>query len=425
MTRHLSGLLTILLASVPLSGIWAAINPFKPYMPLDSIDYRHNWSLGNDPASIAYRPESLTSRSQLPMGLFATSLLYNDNRLDKRIVKLGDIESPRLKSADLLQFSPAAIMITLKAAGLEGRSDWPRMITADIIGAALFTTINNVTKYTVRRERPDGTTRNSYPSGHTGTAFLCAQMLHKEYGETVSPWISVGGYGLAATTGFFRVLADRHWCTDVLGGAAMGIISTEVAYELTDCLFGDRRLRRPVVVADVDEKTRWKFGLYSDYSIEADVFTSQGYGNPDAKPACSMGIDATWMPWYIGPTVRAGFTQMKWTGSDDIFLPHQGSVADIYTLGAGLDMDIPVISRLTLNGQAIAGYSPAAGSYRFMDSENQPLEWEIPAGMHCYGNLGVTVRTSAFSSVTVHGGLDYFDKVWRSYVLGARFNYTF
>ena len=425
MTRHLSGLLTILLASVPLSGIWAAINPFKPYMPLDSIEYRLNWSLGNDPASIAYRPEPLTYRSLIPIGLFTTSLLYNDNRLDKRIIKLGDMESPRLKSADYLQYSPAAVMLTLKAAGLESRSDWPRMITADIIGAALFTTINNVTKYTVRRERPDGSARNSYPSGHTGTAFLCAQMLHKEYGETVSPWISVGGYGLAATTGFFRVLADRHWCSDVLGGAAMGILSAEVAYELTDCLFGDRRLRRPVVIADVDEKNRWKFGLYTDYSIGADVFTSQGYGNPDAKPACSMGIDATWMPWYIGATVRAGFTQMKWTGSDDIFLPHQGSVADIYTVGAGFDTDIPVTSKVALNGQAIAGYSPAAGSYRFMDSANQPLEWEIPAGMHCYGNLGVTVRTSAFSSVNVHGGLDYFDKVWRSFVLGARFNYTF
>ena len=88
MTRYLSGLLTILLASVPLTGIWAAIRPFRPYMPLDSIDYRHNRSLGNNPASIAYRPESFKSRSLLPAGLFATSLLYNDNRLDKSIIKL-------------------------------------------------------------------------------------------------------------------------------------------------------------------------------------------------------------------------------------------------------------------------------------------------------------------------------------------------
>ena len=96
-------------------------------------------------------------------------------------------------------------------------------------------------------------------------------------------------------------------------------------------------------------------------------------------------------------------------------------------VGAGVDIDIPVIERITLNGQDIAGYSPKANSYSFYaDKEkNQTLEWSIPAGKHCYGNIGMTVRTSAFSSVTLHGGVDFYDKVWRSYVLGARFNYTF
>ena len=133
------------------------------------------------------------------------------------------------------------------------------------------------------------------------------------------------------------------------------------------------------------------------------------------------------MPWYIGPTFRAGLTQMKWTGPDVIYLEHLGSVADVYTIGAGVDIDIPVIDRITLNGQAIAGYSPKANSYSFYaDKEkNQTVEWSIPSGMHCYGNIGMTLRTSAFSSVTLHGGLDFYDKVWRSFVLGARFNYTF
>ena len=212
-----------------------------------------------------------------------------------------------------------------------------------------------------------------------------------------------------------------------MGGAAIGIFSTELAYELTDILFGEQGLKRPIVVPDIEDNPRWKFSLYSDYSMGADVFTSAGYGNPNAKPACSIGINASWMPWYIGPTVLAGLTQMKWTGTDVIYLPHQGSVADVYTIGAGLDIDIPVIDRITLNGQAIAGYSPYADSYSFFGDQEQtkPLEWQIPAGMHCYGNMGLTVRTSSFSSVSVHGGLDYYDNVWRSFVLGARFNYTF
>lgn len=418
-------LCVIFLAILPLTGVQAAINPFKPYLPLKEIDYSLNYSLTKEPGNIAYRPESQTQLSLVPVGLFMTSLLFNDNKLDKSIVQLGPISSPSLKVADHLQYSPAGIMLALKAAGLKGRSDWPRMITADIVSSAMLLSAVLITKYTVGRERPDGSSRNSYPSGHTGTAFLCAQLLHKEYGETVSPWISVGGYGIAATTGLFRIIADRHWCSDVLGGAAFGIISAELAYTLTDYLFGDRRLELPIVVPNLDEVPQWKFGLYSDYSIGADVFTSSGYGNPNAKPACSIGIDASWMPWYLGFTLRAGLTQMKWTGPDNIFLPDNGSVADIYTVGAGLDLDIPVINRISLNGQAIAGYTPTTNSYSFLDSANNPLEWDFPEGLHCYGNLGMTVRTSAFSSISVHGGVDYYNKVWRSFVLGARFNFTF
>ena len=384
-----------------------------------------NRSLDRDSTSIAYKPDTFGERALLPASLLTTSLLYNDNLLDKSIVKLGSISSPALKSANMIQYSPAAIMLALKAVGVEGRSDWSRMITADIASVAIMTGITNATKYSVKRERPDGRAHNSYPSGHTATSFMCATMLHKEYGQTVSPWIGAAGYGIAATTGIFRVAANRHWCSDVMCGAAIGIFSTEVAYELTDILFGEKGLRKPIAAPDITDMAKWKLGLWSDYSIGSHVFTQAGYGNPYAKPACSIGIDATWMPGYMGPVLRAGLTQMKWTGSDDIYLPDQGSVADVVTVGAGMEMNLPVLSRLNLNGQAIAGYSPKGHSYSFIDAQNQPLEWDIPAAMHCYANLGMEVRTSAFSSVSVHGGLDYYDKVWRSFVVGARFNYTF
>jgi hypothetical protein len=417
-------LLISAILSLTITGAHAGINPFKPYMPLTEIDYAHNWSVGHDSTSIAYKPESLTQRALLPIGMLSTGILLNDNELDKRIKKEGKLSSTPLKSADFLQYSPAAILYILKIAGVQSRNDWPRMLTAHGTAAAIQFGLTQSIKNINDRERPDGHGINSFPSGHTATAFMCAQMLHREYGETVSPWISVAGYGLAATTGIFRVIANRHWCSDVMAGAAIGILSTELAYELTDILFGEHGIKRPVVVADIDETTRWKFGLYTEYSIGSDLFTSGGYGNPDARPASSIGIDASWMPWYIGPVIRAGLTQMKWTGADDLYLPDNGSVTDVYTIGAGLYMDIPLLSRLSINGQAIAGYSPSANSYSFK-YQNQPLEWDIPAAMHCYANLGMTVRTSSFSSVSVHGGLDYYDKVWRSYIVGAQFNFTF
>ncbi len=55
--------------------------------------------------------------------------------------------------------------------------------------------------------------------------------LRKEYWD-VSPWIGVAGYAVAAGTGFFRMYNNRHWLTDVLTGAGIGILSTQAAYWL-------------------------------------------------------------------------------------------------------------------------------------------------------------------------------------------------
>ena len=74
---------------LPLTGAYAGINPFKPYKPLKEIDYSLNWSLGKDPSSIAYKPYTFTEKTLMPIALLSTSILYNDNYLDKRIVKQG------------------------------------------------------------------------------------------------------------------------------------------------------------------------------------------------------------------------------------------------------------------------------------------------------------------------------------------------
>ena len=90
--------------------------------------------------------------------------------------------------------------------------------------------------------RPDGSTANSWPSGHTATAFVGASLLHKEYGLTRSPWFSVAGYGMATATGVMRVLNNRHWISDVMSGAGIGILSTELGYAIGDLLFKGKGL---------------------------------------------------------------------------------------------------------------------------------------------------------------------------------------
>ena len=79
--------------------------------------------------------------------------------------------------------------------------------------------------------RPNGSRRNSFPSGHTTVAFMGTELLWQEYKNT-SPWIGIGGYVLAASTGALRVYNNKHWVGDVAFGAGLGILCTKLAYKL-------------------------------------------------------------------------------------------------------------------------------------------------------------------------------------------------
>ncbi len=130
---------------------------------------------------------------------------------------------------DYLQYSPAIVMLGLNIAGLDARHKIKQQVTLVAISAAMTSASVYVAKTAVGRHRPDTGADNSFPSGHTATAFMCAEMLHKEYGE-YSPWISVAGYGIASATAFCRVYNDRHWMTDTLAGAGVGMLCAKFAY---------------------------------------------------------------------------------------------------------------------------------------------------------------------------------------------------
>lgn len=142
---------------------------------------------------------------------------------------------------DYLQYAPAALMLGLKAAGVESRSSWGRMLTSDAISIVVMSLSVNGLKSAISTKRPDSSADNSFPSGHTATAFMTATMLHKEYGAR-SYWYSVGAYSAATATGMMRVINNRHWASDVLVGASLGILSTEVGYLLADLIFADRHI---------------------------------------------------------------------------------------------------------------------------------------------------------------------------------------
>ena len=85
-------------------------------------------------------------------------------------------------------------------------------------------TINGVLtqglKVGVGRTRPDGGPR-SFPSGHTSAAFATATVLEHDFGWRVG----VPSYLLASYIGASRVAGNHHFGSDVVVGAAVGLVS--------------------------------------------------------------------------------------------------------------------------------------------------------------------------------------------------------
>ena len=130
---------------------------------------------------------------------------------------------------DYLQHVPSATVFVLSIAGIDGRHTLANQV-AIFLKAELLTiaTVYGL-KYSVGEARPDTGKANSFPSGHTAQAFAAATFLSREYGGR-RIWINLAAYTTATTVGIFRMLNNRHWISDVLVGAGVGILSTDLVY---------------------------------------------------------------------------------------------------------------------------------------------------------------------------------------------------
>ena len=130
---------------------------------------------------------------------------------------------------DISQYTPALSVYVLNNIGVKGKHN---LRDRSIILATSYIIMSGTTigsKAWAKVERPDGSSNNSFPSGHTATAFSGAEFLWQEY-KDVSIWYGISGYIVATGTGFFRIYNARHWLSDVVMGAGIGILSTKVAY---------------------------------------------------------------------------------------------------------------------------------------------------------------------------------------------------
>lgn len=155
---------------------------------------------------------------------------FYDRSINTPVKNFGDGLRERygkIRVDDYLQYAPFAAYLALGASG-RGSHRFVEHLAAGASAYAVLGVLVNGLKYTVCDMRPDGTTRNSFPSGHTATAFMGAELVRLEYGG----WLGAGAYVAAAAVAAMRIYNGRHWLSDVLGGAAIGVVSANAGYWL-------------------------------------------------------------------------------------------------------------------------------------------------------------------------------------------------
>ena len=140
----------------------------------------------------------------------------------------GPIDN-NFKIDNISQFVPSLSVYGLNVLGIKGKNNFKDKTI--ILGTAALIMGSTVTamKKSTAIERPDGSNKFSFPSGSTAIAFMGAEFLYQEYKE-VSIWYGISGYLVATGTGFLRMHNNKHWFTDVVTGAGIGILSTKIAY---------------------------------------------------------------------------------------------------------------------------------------------------------------------------------------------------
>lgn len=150
------------------------------------------------------------------------------HKLNRHIQKgMSDLRGDHyFRHDDWIQYVPAASYLALGFYKNKRKLDFKERILVEATAYLSMTAIVNVAKYSFKEKRPDSSARNSFPSGHTATAFTGAELIRAEFG-----W-GIGSVAYVVSTGvaFLRLYNNRHWFNDILAGAGIGILSARIGF---------------------------------------------------------------------------------------------------------------------------------------------------------------------------------------------------
>lgn len=305
------------------------------------------------------------------------------------------------KADEVLRFVPAVALVGMKALGVESRTEkWSELIVRGAASTAIMGLSVESTKRLVGRVRPDGSDDRSFPSGHSATAFLTASLFSKEYGH-LSPWYSVGAYGMATSTAMLRRMNDHHWMGDVMVGAGIGILSTEIAYALADIYYGKNKPRMNLhqAMLEVPSSTA---GVYMRYLLPHTISGEVGGRKVRSRLGYGAGMEVShYLTPHVGVNGRMGITTSQMEVAREGTRGTEWLVSerplDHVSLAIGPCLSLPLGRGFNIGTHVRGGY----GFYPQTDLAEQRIDasqgWGFEGGVSVdyLTSQGVSLRMSA------------------------------
>ncbi|MCK5907239.1 MAG: phosphatase PAP2 family protein [Flavobacteriales bacterium] len=218
--------------------------------------------------SDSLKTRKLLINSIAPIAFITSGLIINNSEFEKQFQ--NDIRNSvgndfHSSIDDYTQYIPIAELYIADMMGVKSRNHWFDQTKYLFISNFISALITHGLKSSVYKTRPDGSGNNSFPSGHTSFAFTNATVLFYEFQDS-SPLLAYSGYAFSTTTATFRVLNNRHWVSDVLVGAGIGMLVTSLVY-----YFEPLKSFNPFLNSDkftlVPVMDRGKYGAYFTYDF--------------------------------------------------------------------------------------------------------------------------------------------------------------
>ncbi len=346
---------------------------------------------------------------------------------NKKFRQLRNSYIPKFHSEidNYTQYLPAGVMFSMKACGVQSRSGWGEMLTADAFSIALMAISVNSVKNSAKLLRPDGSSHNSFPSGHSATAFMTATMLHKEYGH-LGPWVGLLAYTNATATGLMRMANNRHWMSDIMAGAGFGIMATEFGYWFSDMIFKRDKTRSDLVdLWHNYEPSKPSFiGFYAGFQFPLFNYQPSLELEFDTSTGSVAGLEGAWYwnhHWGIGGRIGGSNVYYRY-GNDDAI----NGTLELSSVQTGIYYHHSIYKYWYFSPKVLAG------SIHYRKKQN--LDFKCPSRIAPCLTTGISTGIMASPNLDVNFFADWnilsphskkVNEAIHSITMGARFAYRF